>query len=91
MSTGECPEVIGVGQVFEVLKGHTMSVVSVAISPDGAKIVSGSGDTSIRVWSTKTGEVRYACAWFDVCVIHFAHAKWPQLSKLENRLVHRNA
>ena len=38
-----------------VLKGHTQGVLSVSISPDGKKIVSGSYDNSIRVWDTDTG------------------------------------
>ncbi len=44
-------------QVVKVLEGHTDSVRSVAISPDGSKIVSGGADTTIRVWSLETGEV----------------------------------
>ena len=45
------------GQVLKVLEGHTDSVSSVAISTDGAKIVSGSNDKTVRVWSLETGEV----------------------------------
>ena len=44
-------------QVLKVLEGHTDAVLAVAISTDGAKIVSGSGDKTVRVWSAKTGEV----------------------------------
>ena len=40
-----------------MLEGHTDSVCSVAISSDGGKIVSGSGDKTVRVWSTETGQV----------------------------------
>ena len=36
------------GQVKSTLKGHTGSVCSVAISPDGQTIVSGSGDDTVR-------------------------------------------
>ena len=45
------------GQVLKVLEGHTDSVEAVAISTDGAKIVSGSWDNTVRVWSMETGEV----------------------------------
>ena len=45
-------------QVLKVLEGHTDDVLSVAISVDGGKIVSGSGDDTVRVWSMETGEVR---------------------------------
>ena len=44
-------------QVLKVLEGHAGCVGAVAISTDGAKIVSGSGDKTVRVWSMETGEV----------------------------------
>ena len=36
------------GQCMNTLKGHTGSVKTVAISPDGNTIVSGSSDKSVR-------------------------------------------
>ena len=36
--------------------GHTRDVTTVAISPDGKYIVSGSLDNSIKVWEIKTLE-----------------------------------
>ena len=44
-------------QVLKVLRGHYDIVGAVAISTDGAKIVTGSGDKTVRVWSMETGEV----------------------------------
>ena len=38
------------------LTGHTYWVNSVAFSPDGQHIVSGSSDRTIRVWNAVTGE-----------------------------------
>jgi WD40 repeat protein len=38
------------------LKGHTGRVISVAFSPDGKKIVSGSEDSTIRMWDVQSGE-----------------------------------
>src|SRR2546421_189 len=38
-----------------VLRGHEGSVMSVAVSPDGAHIVSGSVDKTVRVWDARTG------------------------------------
>ncbi len=45
------------GQVLKVLKGHIAWVRAVMISIDGGKIVSGSSDKTVRVWSMETGEV----------------------------------
>lgn len=41
---------------MRTLTGHTNSVVSVAISPDGQMLVSGSGDSTIKVWNLSTGK-----------------------------------
>jgi len=38
------------------LRGHTAPVTAVAYSPDGTRIVSGSGNGTIKVWDTATGE-----------------------------------
>lgn len=38
------------------LQGHSYTVSSVAMSPDGQYIVSGSEDRTIKVWSLRTGE-----------------------------------
>ena len=37
------------------LKGHTSCVTSVAFSPDGTRIVTGSGDNTAKVWDARTG------------------------------------
>ena len=39
-----------------ILNRHTDSVRSVAWSPDGSQIVSGSVDTTVRIWDATTGE-----------------------------------
>ncbi|KAF5370260.1 hypothetical protein D9757_012015 [Collybiopsis confluens] len=37
------------------LSGHRREVTSVAFSPDGTRIVSGSGDNSVRIWNAENG------------------------------------
>jgi len=42
-------------EMLPPLRGHDSDIFSVAFSPDGSKIVSGSHDKSIRVWDASTG------------------------------------
>ena len=37
------------------LKGHSSDVTSVSLSPGGKRIVSGSGDGTVKVWDAQTG------------------------------------
>jgi WD40 repeat protein len=41
----------------QVMEGHISDVSSVAYSPDGAHIVSGSDDKTVRVWDAQTGKL----------------------------------
>ena len=41
------------------LTGHTSSVSSVAYSPDGNTLATGSGDNKVRLWDPKTGELKH--------------------------------
>jgi len=43
------------GAELKVLNGHTETVYTAAFSPNGTRIVSGSGDKSVRVWDASTG------------------------------------
>ncbi|THU94499.1 hypothetical protein K435DRAFT_860458 [Dendrothele bispora CBS 962.96] len=43
-------------QCGQTLQGHTQGVTSVAYSPDGRHIVSGSRDNTVRIWDSQTGQ-----------------------------------
>ena len=40
-----------------LLSGHANYVTSVALSADGSKVVSGSDDKTVKIWSADSGEV----------------------------------
>ncbi|KAJ3243982.1 hypothetical protein HDU77_010117 [Chytriomyces hyalinus] len=55
------------------LSGHSSDVYSVAISPDGKSIVSGSCDETVKVWDMQTGECTltlkgHLAAVLSVCI-----------------------
>ena len=43
--------------IFPDLIGHSGSVSSVCFSPDGKKIVTGSGDKTAKIWNAETGKL----------------------------------
>jgi WD40 repeat protein/tRNA A-37 threonylcarbamoyl transferase component Bud32 len=44
------------GRILAELKGHTSEVTSVALSADGARVVTGARDGTVRVWDATTGQ-----------------------------------
>ena len=47
---------LNTGQCLRTLIGHIEGVWSVAVTPDGSKIVSGSEDNTVKVWDLNTGQ-----------------------------------
>eukprot|EP01114_Cavostelium_apophysatum_P022517 TRINITY_DN8175_c0_g1_i1.p1 TRINITY_DN8175_c0_g1~~TRINITY_DN8175_c0_g1_i1.p1 ORF type:complete len:412 (-),score=73.95 TRINITY_DN8175_c0_g1_i1:241-1476(-) len=43
------------------LSGHSEAVLCVAFSPDGTKLASGSGDTTVRFWDVDTNTPTHTC------------------------------
>ena len=42
---------------MHVSSGHSSIVTSVAVSPDGLQIASGSVDKSVKIWNPQTGDL----------------------------------
>jgi WD40 repeat protein len=50
-------------QSFRMLKGHHGRVTSLAFTPDGRKLLSGSWDRTVRIWDVASGREESALAW----------------------------
>ena len=44
------------------LEGHSEAILSVAFSPDGKSLASGSGDTTVRIWDLNTETPLFTCS-----------------------------
>ena len=45
------------GQLLRTFEGHTGWVTSVAFSPDGTRVLSGSADNTLKLWDAATGQL----------------------------------
>lgn len=61
--------------VEQVLEGHTELVGSVAWSPDGTQLASGSLDRTVRVWSAEDGRLVHTLTGHTESVVSVAW--WP--------------
>lgn len=54
-------KVRSVTRCTSTIPGHAEAVISVAFSPDGRYLASGSGDTTVRFWDVNTETPQYTC------------------------------
>jgi len=60
------------GAEVKKLDGHTAAVTGVALTTDGASVVSGSADQTVRIWSLESGsatrQIQTASPIHDICL-----------------------
>jgi WD40 repeat protein len=48
---------VAAGKSKHTLKGHDLTVTSLAFSPDGQLLATGSGNASVVLWNTNNGKL----------------------------------
>ncbi|KHN00752.1 Notchless protein like [Glycine soja] len=61
-----------VNRCTATISGHAEAVLSVAFSPDGRQLASGSGDTAVRFWDLTTQTPLYTCTGHKNWVLSIA-------------------
>ena len=73
-----CIRTLGTQAIFDSLitklVGHTSSVRSVAYSPDGMRIISGSDDQTIRIWDAHSGKLENILEGHTSSVLSIAYS-----------------
>lgn len=63
---------LGLGRVLNIYRGHKGRMRSVAWSPDGTRIASGSDDKTIQVWEAANGAHSFTVSGLDSTVLAIA-------------------
>ena len=58
-----------VARCTATLPGHAEAVLSVNFSPDGRRLASGSGDSSVRFWDLATQTPQHTCSGHTTWVL----------------------
>ena len=73
----------------QAIKGHSFAVRAVAFNPDGKSVLSGSVDTTLRLWDAETGkELRRYEGHADsiVCAAFSRDGKWALSGSLDGTM-----
>jgi Tol biopolymer transport system component len=77
IASGFCPSQIGPAATEKeviLLQGHRAVIYSLAFSPEGKRIATGSDDGTVRIWHSTTGKElhRFSTAGSGVCAVAFS-------------------
>jgi WD40 repeat protein len=71
---------VNTGKGVAVLRGHTSGVPTMAFSPDGKTLATGSWDESVRLWDVAAGQTRAILTCFAHRVLARARGRSPRSS-----------